>query len=87
MSVLTWESFIVECNQRSRNNGIMVFLKSVTQNHASQRCNNISLCALYFFIGLSNHRNGPKRAETEPANTERGVLNTETDFEITETEN
>ena len=32
--------------------------------------------------GLSNHRNGPKRAETEPSNTETGVLNTETNYKL-----
>ena len=46
MSVLIWESFIVECNRNNGNNGIV---KSVTQNCASQRCNNIPLCALCFF--------------------------------------
>ena len=38
-----WESFIVKCR---RNNGIMVLLKTLL----SQRCNNIPLWALCFFI-------------------------------------
>ena len=46
MSVLTWESFIVERNRNNGNNGIV---KNVTQNRASQSCNNIPLCALCFF--------------------------------------
>ena len=53
-----------------------------------------SICSPVWSIGLgapiftvSNHRNGPKRTETEPSNTETGVLVTETDFEITETQN
>ena len=44
MSVLTWESFIVECN--GNNNGI---IKSITKKRASQKWNNIPLCALCFF--------------------------------------
>ena len=38
MSLLTWESFMVECNLRKRNNGIMVLLKALrkTMRHKDE---------------------------------------------------
>ena len=48
MTVLTWESFIVECN---RNNGIMVLLKALrkTVRHKMQQYSIMHIVFLYLF--------------------------------------